>query len=304
MGDELRLVELQQGTDEWHAWRETRRMASEAPIIMGCAPSYWEARTWDQLRERHAGFAEAPSERTKALWAAGHAGEEMARGRINDHTPAAFVPVCSERGCYGASLDGLDQRSGLWLEVKTVQSVKSPLLAKVRDRLSLLENAPHVYWQLVHQAGVLEGLATHGRLAVVHQGAIAEDFTFAADDLLADWPALQAEWDRFDAGEPQVHVPAGWVAAEGVWLARRAEHDAAKQRLAAARAALVALAGDAEKIETRRVRLARIEAAGRVDYRAALEELAVEHGVSESAVAELLERHRGKTRTDVRVSAV
>ena len=85
---------------------------------MGCAPSYWEVKTPDQLRASKAGAERAePSDFTKKLWADGHAKEAQIRDRLNESW-YDFQPACFELGEYGASLDGWDEASGEWMETK------------------------------------------------------------------------------------------------------------------------------------------------------------------------------------------
>ena len=95
--------------EAWLAWRRKLLTASEAAIVMGCAPSYWEVKTPDQLRASKAGAERAePSDFTKKLWADGHAKEAQIRDRLNESW-YDFQPACFELGDYGASLDGWDE---------------------------------------------------------------------------------------------------------------------------------------------------------------------------------------------------
>ena len=88
-------VHLGPGTDAWLDWRETVRSASEAPIIMGAAPAYWERNSWADLRNPNP--PKEPSDYTREIWAYGHRREEEYRRAHHPH----LMAVNLQRGDYG-----------------------------------------------------------------------------------------------------------------------------------------------------------------------------------------------------------
>ena len=150
------FVPLEQNSDQWQEWRASVRSASDAPVIMGAAPSYWQKRTWDDLRnppEREV------SEFTRRLWDMGHRREAWYR----EAHGLPIEPACVQRGDYAASLDGFFEGLGdSWWEIKSVRSGSSRMwtrfpvgmhYSEVREHM--LAELPHVWWQLVHQAHVV-----------------------------------------------------------------------------------------------------------------------------------------------------
>ena len=289
------ILDVKQGSDAWREWRAGRRMASEAPIIMGCAPSYWETRTWEQLRERHAGFADKQSDRALALFEGGHKGEEIGRAWLEEQLDAEYPARCVQWGAYGASLDGLLQgevgNAPEWCEIKTCASPNSPVWKAACRH----ERPPsHVWWQMVHQAGVLQAQGDCALVAVFEDTCVG--MRCDRDELLKDWETLRKKWDLFAAGETQhPRIPVGL---EKEYLEATAERDAARERVSMARDALVAHLGDSDTLEGARVRVDRVKVFGRVDWKEVALGL---QGYAQERFAELEEQMRGKERVDVRV---
>lgn len=115
-----RIVELEQGTPDWHAWRRQGLGASDAPVIMGENP--WKTRS--QLLEDKCGFVRdrAPN----AAMMRGTALEPEARRRFAEVVGTPVVPVCVEQRddpWLRASVDGLAPDGSLVVEIKCGQSV-------------------------------------------------------------------------------------------------------------------------------------------------------------------------------------
>ena len=72
----MKIIDLEQGTEQWLIWRATKCCASEAAVIMGCAPSWSPVKTWDDLRMQKAGLG-AP--RSDFLERAAERGHRMER---------------------------------------------------------------------------------------------------------------------------------------------------------------------------------------------------------------------------------
>lgn len=263
-----RKVDLQQGSVEWLAWRRERMTASEAAIVMGCAPSYWQTRTPDQLRAIKDGSAVAPepSDFTKKLWADGHAKEAEIRDRLNEGW-YEFAPACFELGKFGASLDGWDADSGEWLEVKCPKDAGSLTYRMATEWVTPREAVPdHYWWQIVHQAACAPDSAMACRYIVAPaDGAPEVEVLIRRDDLMDHWPALEAAWQAFTEG--RTNLPAGSDEALALeYIEALHEHDTAKQRLDRAKTALLA-AGPRTVPEL--VDITESDVKGRIDWQAA-----------------------------------
>ena len=115
----MKIVNFEQGTDEWLQWRRNKPTASRAGTIMGCSP--WKPKTWDDLHVEMAGFEEEHSEFVLRMFEQAHAKEKECR----EYLYPDFEPVCLEQGKFTSSLDGIcpvkeievKQRYD-WIEIK------------------------------------------------------------------------------------------------------------------------------------------------------------------------------------------
>ena len=111
----MRRVALEQGTPEWLAWRQTRRMASETPCVLGISP--WAPRTHAALALRKRSGSGIPD--NKAMrWGRQH--EQDGRAAAEAMLGEPLEPCCVEDvgGSYAASLDGITFRGDVITEVK------------------------------------------------------------------------------------------------------------------------------------------------------------------------------------------
>ena len=265
---ECRQVDLEQGSPEWHAWRRSKFTASEAAVVMGCAPSWWEISTPDQLRAyKETGEKAGVSEYVEKMRAAGHAMETIQREE-------GVEPLCFERGPYGASLDGYDLVFNQWFEIKAPRDRNSKIYravrSKVRSQVANIERMPeYVWWQLVHQAFVVpEDCHTCVYIVAPNDGAPYVSVDLSRAELLEAWPKLEAAWQAFAEGRPNLPADGDEALALEYMEALR-EHDHAKSRLDRAKAGLLAAGPrtipDLVAIETSPVK-------GRIDWkRAALD---------------------------------
>lgn len=267
-------VDLEQGTPEWHDWRDTKCGASEAAIIMGCAPSYWECRTWDDLRLVKGGARFEPSPQARRAWDYGEKMEKVAR----DHFFPKYAPACFERGPYAASLDGMYSIGSPvhevhWVEIKCpVSKMKSTLL-----RGLLQEDAqipPHYWYQLVHQKMVLGPLAGDAYFCVFVSRVPGEYWVgeVPAADLNDDIALLQEQWERFLGGAEQHDRGVAWETAAERWLAAKARADDAYDEMSDHREQLIRMA-EGEDIEANGVRVKHTTRRGSVDWKAVAEDL-------------------------------
>ena len=152
----MKITDLVQGTPEWLEWRSGFAMASEAPVIMGAAPSWASVKTWADLRATKAGLERSKSEWLEQAAERGKAEEAKARFMMfPEHEP---VCVVHDDGVYAASLDGYrEENGGSIVEIKCPQyGLKSKMYEQARNPGIYVERIPdHVWWQMVHQAYVV-----------------------------------------------------------------------------------------------------------------------------------------------------
>ncbi len=139
-----RWVELEQGTDAWHAWRAERYTASQAGAVVG-EGAFWP-RTPHQLYLLRTGQRQV--EVTPAM-RAGSASEPRQRELLDFLLGFPTRPMCAEWDMdglpLGASLDAVCLETGEAHELKRpAKGSQSPLWTA--------ESAPTGYlWQMVHQ---------------------------------------------------------------------------------------------------------------------------------------------------------
>ena len=320
----IQLPELEQGTPEWHEWRNKHFQASEAAIIMSVAPAYWESRTWDALRAAKAGMGTEPSDFAKSLFAKGHEAEEACRAELEKHFVCEFTPLCGETKTekYGASFDGFNEAPFhriAWIEIKHPTRADSKLFAEIAmcgsdavRKHVIRDQFPHIYWQLVHQARVASDnwgekkIDKSFALLVIYRAPGVKLFVeFPVGELLEDWPKLDLQWQRFGRGELQGRADDEWREAAGVWLQSAKELETAKKQEANARKILLDLVPEGEKLqEGAGVRVVSFKRDGRVDWekmsRGALEQL----GMTDAEVAKEVLANRKPGGTSWRVSEI
>ena len=206
----MKLVELEQGTEEWLDWRRSKLSASNAGVIMLDTPSWMPVRTWEALRGRSALFGNIdpePEERSEFLERAAEHGlktEPIARARFAPDLPA----VCGEMDeddRFAASLDGWNPETRTWLEIKCPmvgrRSKHLTQWAQFEGRRIDKRIQGHVWWQLVHQAGVIgDPLATCQFVVWVDEDHYINK-KIPAYSLLSCWPELKEQWLRWAMGE-------------------------------------------------------------------------------------------------------
>ena len=284
---DCKQVDLEQGSPEWLEWRRSKYTASEAAVVMGCAPSWWEISTPDQLRAyKKTGEKPGVSEYVEKMRADGHAMEAIQREE-------GVEPVCFERGPYGASLDGYDPVFERWYEIKAPRDRQSTVYRAMKSTGHNRDLMPdYIWWQLVHQAYVVpDDSDTCIYIVAPSDGAREVSMGLPRSVLLEDWPKLETAWQAFSEGRP--NLPAdGDEALALEYIEALREHDHAKSRLDRAKAGLLAAGPrtipDLVAIETSPVK-------GRIDWQKAAKDAGVEDG----------EEYRGEptTRTTIKMLA-
>jgi len=105
------IVELTQGSPEWHAYRYSRRNASESAAVLGLSPWMTRYQLW-LLKTSRSG--------TKVTHAMqpGTDMEPLARAAYEARIGFVMQPLVLEAGDYSASLDGMTLDGDLVLEIK------------------------------------------------------------------------------------------------------------------------------------------------------------------------------------------
>ena len=322
----MRLINLEQGTDAWKEWREERCMASEAPIIMGVAPDWWQVRTWDDLRAAKAGFGDdnVRTDFMERMARRGHVVEERVRKHLVSAEGIHYTPAVVEHrdGTFAGSLDGLAARNGekTWLEVKApAHGKRSKLKAGLRearssgmDRLFARAGITDVvWWQLVHQAYVVfDDPASPPRgsmlLAVIEDDQDMEHWQnlyrrIPIQKLLDDAPALVEAWESYLTGRPQVpSLGEPFLEAAARFREAKMQQEKAAADVEAARKELLSHIGDREKVSEGGVKITKVVTKGRTNWKAAAYSLAAPAGIDEEALAE---DFRGKDTVSYRITA-
>lgn len=111
----MKIIELEQGSEAWLAWRKTVITATEASIIMGNNP-------WDTpyiCWQRKLGLIE--EKKANEVMERGKRLEPEARAQFIQRHDIKMTPVCAESTEFeflGASLDGISSCHSMLLEVK------------------------------------------------------------------------------------------------------------------------------------------------------------------------------------------
>lgn len=142
----MKIVNLIQGTPEWHAHRAAHFNASDAPAMMGCSPY----KTRSQLvREFATGAAVEHDAATLQRFADGHRFEDLARPLAERILGEELFPVTGTHGKFSASFDGLTLLEDTAFEHKSLNDDLRLAMHDGNDALPL-----HYQVQMEHQAMV------------------------------------------------------------------------------------------------------------------------------------------------------
>lgn len=113
----MKIVNLIQGTPEWHAHRSQHLNASDAPAMMGCSPYKTRAKL---VREVATGIAQEVDAATQRRFDDGHRFEELARPLAEQIVGEELYPVTGTAGKLSASFDGLTMAGHIAFEHKSL----------------------------------------------------------------------------------------------------------------------------------------------------------------------------------------
>lgn len=191
------ILNLVQGSPEWHQHRATALNASDAPAMMGA--SKYRSRA-DLIRERATGIVPEVDAATQRLFDRGHAAEAAARQYVEARIGEDLYPVILSREVDGlplsASLDGQTMDGDvIWEHKLFSESLAAQVLAG--------ELEPHYYWQLEHQ------LLVSGADRVIFttsDGTEENEASMEYRPVPGRAEALIAGWKQFQA-DVAAHVP-------------------------------------------------------------------------------------------------
>ena len=126
----MKIVDLVQGSPEWHAHRATHWNASEAPVMLGVSPHC----TRDEMLRAYA--TGIPAEITafqERIFADGHRFESLARPLAEKIIGEELYPCVGVYGRYSASFDGLTLLEDTAFEHKSVNDDLRALLLRIEE---------------------------------------------------------------------------------------------------------------------------------------------------------------------------
>lgn len=147
----MKIVNLIQGTPEWHAHRAQHHNASDAPAMMGCSP--YKARA-QLVREVATGVAQEVDAATQRRFEDGHRFEEMARPLAEEIIGEELFPVTGTNGKLSASFDGLTMDGETAFEHK---SLNDQLRQAMRDEMEFGGDLPLHYQVQMEQQLLVSG---------------------------------------------------------------------------------------------------------------------------------------------------
>jgi putative phage-type endonuclease len=281
------IIQLVQGSPEWHAHRRGLRNASETPAVLGISPWVTPYQLWLLKTGRAEPTVNVAMRNGTAL-------EPLARHAYEVETGNVMQPLVLQDGLYSASLDGMTLEGDLIVEIKVPYKGQASALWQA---VEAGEVPGHYLAQIQHQLMVSGAASAHlwvfdgerGLLRVIEPDAAAVQAIRAAWDtfttfLDTDSPPPLADADTVHRDDAQ------WAEAAQAYALAKQAAVASDEALDRAKEALVALARHPRE-QGAGVSVTRFWKAGNVDYKKVVELKGVD-----------LEAYRGKAREEVRVS--
>ena len=281
------IVQLVQGSAEWHAYRQSMRNASESAAVLGISPWITPYQLWMLKTGRSVS-------QTNAAMARGTHLEPAARAAYEEQTGAVMQPLVMQDGRYSASLDGITLDGALIVEIKCPFKGRDSELWR-----SVAAGAVpgHYGAQVQHQLMVAGAQEAHLWVFDGHEGLLVS----VERDMVA-MHALRDAWDAFqpflDGDVPPpltdrdtvARDDPTWVAAAQEYLLAKRASEASTESLERAREALAGIATH-PKESGAGVTVTRFWKQGSVDYKKVPELRGLD-----------VTPYRGVTREEVRVT--
>jgi putative phage-type endonuclease len=149
----MKFINLEQGSPEWLEYRKLHANASEADIIMNCAPPWQTPRTWSELDLYKKGKLSISSNWFgDKMKSEGHRKEPIARQVAGEALGCHLIPaVVEEEGLSQVPLSASLDAFGTDMDGKTVKvEIKCP--QSETSKVWADETIPEYYqWQMIHQ---------------------------------------------------------------------------------------------------------------------------------------------------------
>lgn len=145
----MEILNLQQGSPDWHQARATKFTASEAPVMMRA--SKYMSRD-DLLYQKKTGCFPEVSPAKQRIFDRGHAAEEQARPVAEAIIGDELYPATGVDGDYLASFDGITMLHDVAFEHKLINNAFRALRPVDGPEFDPSDLDPHYYWQLEHQS--------------------------------------------------------------------------------------------------------------------------------------------------------
>ena len=193
----MQVDHMDQGSLIWHEHRAKYRNASEASIIMDCAPAYWKTSKrilWEQKQ----GLRGSTVDENNPAIMHGNNMEAAALACLNKQLGSNMQPAVFVEGDYSASLDGY----GADAEGRLIKcEIKCPWKAETSQVWKMAadgEIAEYYRWQMIHQDYCAP---TEQSFFFVY---ISDEKNLLIPHLSPeeDTAALLAAWEDFAAEEP------------------------------------------------------------------------------------------------------
>lgn len=264
---ELVLVEAEQGSEEWHAIRRTKRPASITPMIMGTSKWGDKGDAYDAMM----GDTVEDDAFVGVLRDYGNRTEPRARAAVEKLLGIKGFPVVGFRGDYLASMDFFGSRDGkrIGVEIKCPYMKTKASTWKAAQK-GLIEQGYGDQMQHQHEVFALD----EHYLFVYIDDETHKLIRFEPDG--ERWVEITKEWDRFardhlnKAERPNPYVVRQddeWRNVAERFLRMRAQRVAAEEQEEKLKAELLKMA-DGRKTEGAGVRVNFFQTRGSIDFKA------------------------------------
>lgn len=203
----VEIVNLQQGSAEWRAYRKLHRNASDAPAMMNVSSHMKRS---ELVRAMATGIWPEPDEFQQAIYAKGHKFEALAREWLADNLGMDFFPVVGRQGKDSASLDGLTVDDAESMEHKMLNEA---LRAAMVDGCTGADLPMEYQVQMEHQCMVFDTVkrtlfvasdwTPNGRLVEIRYCWYTPNPILRAE-IERGWVKLEADVQAFDGNELEV----------------------------------------------------------------------------------------------------
>ena len=207
----MQIVNLIQGSQEWHTHRRAHFNASDAPAMMAC--SSYKTRA-ELIKELATGIGQEVDAATQRRFDAGHQFEALARPLAEEIIGDELSPCVGTEGKYSASFDGLTFMDDVAFEHKTLNKNLREAFSSIDEAINsgVMLNRPDP----THCAGQL--LPEQYQVQMEHQAMVSgcERILFMASEWRLD--ADTGEWELVEEHhcwytpnpELRAQIVAGW----------------------------------------------------------------------------------------------